>query len=136
VRTGLRQRAAALRRPPGQHSELLLFLKIRTLTLPVHARNRNMSAAELEGQEQAMFAKWTESIFAQYERSELNFFEHNLEVRAHRARRVLCRARSSLRRNALFFFCNPAAIYRITHARSQLMTRYQLLWRIRTRYQL
>jgi hypothetical protein len=64
-----------------------------------------MSAAELEGQEQAMFAKWTESIFAQYERSELNFFEHNLEVRAHRARRVLCRARSSLRRNVLLQPC-------------------------------
>jgi hypothetical protein len=42
-----------------------------------------MTAAELECQEQAMFTKWTDSIFAQYERSELNFFEHNLEVRPH-----------------------------------------------------
>ena len=41
---------------------------------------RDMTPAELEKQEQAMFVKWTESIFSKHERSALNHFEHNLEV--------------------------------------------------------
>jgi ribosome biogenesis GTPase A len=51
--------------------------------IPVPKRppwRRDMSAGELEQQEQAMFVKWTEGIFAQYDRSQLNHFEHNLEV--------------------------------------------------------
>ena len=49
-----------------------------------------MSAAELEAQEQAVFTKWIDDIFAKYKRADLNYFEHNLEVRPPRR---LCRAR-------------------------------------------
>jgi hypothetical protein len=49
---------------------------------------RDMTQGELEKQEQAMFAKWTERIFAEHGRSSLNHFEHNLEVCRQQCRAV------------------------------------------------
>lgn len=79
---------------PHRSNRVVTFWRILPRAPPARARGRDMSAAELEAQEQAMFTKWIDDIFAKYKRADLNYFEHNLEVR--RPRR-LWRARALTR---------------------------------------
>jgi hypothetical protein len=52
----------------------------RNLAIPARPEWRGRTAAQVEQQEQNMFAQWLERIYATYGAGNVNQFEHNLEV--------------------------------------------------------